>query len=108
VRVVHLEALQRSIHASEVWGILLTARLGDEIHVAWVVAYHAMAPSARQRAFARSQQSHVSAQVQGLVIQAGFVARPGFYAVPEAFTFQYAAVLSDEEDMPVAQEGGQG
>src|SRR5262245_6274331 len=88
IHAVHLEALQRCIRASEVWGVLLTARLGDEIHVAWVVAYHAMAPSARQRAHAFTEQARLSTQVQVLLTQAGLTRLPGFYAVPEAFAFQ--------------------
>jgi hypothetical protein len=102
--IVHVEALQHRIRASEVWGVLLTARLGDEIHVAWVVASHAMTPSARQRAYALTEHSHITGQIQTLVTQAGFVTRPGFYAVPETIAFQYAAALPDEEQ-DAAQEG---
>jgi hypothetical protein len=107
VHIVHLEALQRRIHASEVWGVLLTVRLGDEIQVAWVVASHAMNPGARQRAHAVATQARIQAQVQALVTQHGLTARPGFYAVPEAFAFQYAAALPEEEDGPAAEEGDQ-
>ncbi len=105
VRVVHVEALQLRIRASEVWGVLLTARLGDEVHVAWVVASHAMNPSAHQRARAQETQSSILAQVQTLVTQVGLLTRPGFYAVPEAFAFQYAAALPEEP--PDTPEGGQ-
>jgi hypothetical protein len=106
VHIVHIEALQRRIRASEVWGVLLTARLGDEVHVAWVVAYHAMTPSARQRAHALEAQARILVQVQALVTQAGLITRPGFYAVPEALAFQYAATLL-EEDTSAVSEGGQ-
>lgn len=104
MRIVHLEALQCRIRASEVWGILLTTRLGDEIHVAWVVAYHAMTPSTRQRTYALTEQARISSQVQALLTQASLTTRPGFYAVHEAFAFQYAAALPDEEPA-AAQEG---
>ncbi len=105
VRIVHVEALQRRLRATDVWGGLLTARLGDEIHVAWVVAYYAIAPSARQRDHALSEQTRISTQVQALATQAGLTCRPGFYAVPEVFAF-YAAALPDEEPT-TAPEGGQ-
>jgi hypothetical protein len=105
VRTVHLEALQRRIRASEVWGILLTARLSDEVHVAWVVASHAMTPSAHQRASALSEQARILAQVQTLVALYGLNTRPGFYAIPEAVAFQYAAALPEEASADL--EGGQ-
>jgi hypothetical protein len=106
VHIVHVEALQHRIRASEVWGVLLTARISDEIHVAWVVAYHAMTPGASQRAHALDTQTCILAQVQALVAQAGLVTRPGFYAVPEAVAFQYAAALPEEE-ASADVEGGQ-
>jgi hypothetical protein len=105
VRIIHVEGLQRRIRATDVWGVLLTARLGDEIHVALVVAYHAIAPSARQRDHALSEQTRILTQVQALATQAGLICRPGFYAVPEVFAF-YAAALPDEEST-AAPEGGQ-
>jgi hypothetical protein len=103
-RIVHVEALQRRLRASDIWGVLLTARLGDEVHVAWVVAYHAMTPSARQRAHAITELDRISAQVQALLTQAGLTCRPGFYAVPETYAFQYAATLPGDVG-PAAQEG---
>jgi hypothetical protein len=105
VRIIHVDALQRRLRATDVWGVLLTARIVDEIHVAWVVAYYAIAPSARQRAQALSEQARILAQVQALATQAGLTCHPGFYAVPEVFAF-YAAALPDEEPTAVP-EGGQ-
>jgi len=38
VGVIYLEPLECQMRASHVWGVQLTARVDDEIHVAWVVA----------------------------------------------------------------------
>jgi hypothetical protein len=103
VRVVHLEALERPVRLSQVWGLLLTARLGDEIHVAWVVAACALSPSPRQRAWAQAKQDHLSRQVRALIAQHGLEIKPGFYAlVPPSLLYQHAATLLEGA---AAQEG---
>ncbi len=103
VRVIHLEALERPVRLSHVWGLLLTARLSDEIHIAWVVAACAMSPSPRQRAWALTKQDHLSRQVRALIIEHGLEIKPGFYALaPASLLYQHAATLLDGA---AAQEG---
>ncbi len=104
VQSVRLEALAPQMRASQVWGLLMTARLGDEIHVAWVVAAQAMSPSPRQRAWALAKQEHLSRQILTLIAQYGLEVKPGFYALaPASLLYQYAACLSDGSP---SQEGG--
>jgi hypothetical protein len=104
VRVIHLEALERPVHLSQVWGLLLTARLGDEIHIAWVVAAYAISPSPRQRAWALTKQDQLSRQVRALIAEHGLEIKPGFYALaPASLLYQYAATLLEGA---TAQEGG--
>jgi hypothetical protein len=103
-RVVHLEALERPVRLSQVWGLLLTARLGDEIHVAWVVAACALSPSPRQQAWALAKQEHLSRQVRALIAEHGLEIKPGFYALaPASLLYQHSASLSEG---PASQEGG--
>jgi hypothetical protein len=104
VRIIHLEALERPVRLSQVWGLLLTARLGDEIHVAWVVAACAMSPSPRQQAWALTKQDHLSRQVRALIAEHGLEIKPGFYALaPASLLYQYAATLLEGT---TAREGG--
>ncbi len=104
VHVVHLEALERPVRLSQVWGLLLTARLDDEIHVAWVVAACALSPSSRQRAWALAKQDHLFRQVRALINEQGLEIKPGFYALaPASLLYQYAATLLEGA---TAQEGG--
>ena len=94
VQFVHLEALERPVRLSQVWGLLLTARLDDEIHVAWVVAACAMSPSPRQREWALAKRAHLSRQVRALIAELGLEIKPGFYAlVPASLLYQHAATL---------------
>ncbi len=103
VRAVHLEALERPVRLSQVWGLLLTARVADEIHVAWVVAACALSPSPRQRAWALAKQDHLSRQVCALIAEHGLEIKPGFYALaPASLLYQHAATLLDGA---AAQEG---
>ncbi len=103
VRVVHLEALERPVRLSQVWGLLLTARLDDEIRVAWVVAACAMSPSPRQRAWALAKRDHLSRQVRALIAEHGLEIKPGFYALaPASLLYQHAATLLEGA---TAQEG---
>lgn len=103
VCVVHLEALERPVRLSQVWGLLLTARLGDEIHVAWVVAACALSPSLRQREWALAKRDHLSRQVHALIAELGLEVKPGFYALaPASLLYQHAATLLEEA---AAQEG---
>jgi hypothetical protein len=103
VCVVHLEVLERPVRLSQVWGLLLTARLGDEIHVAWVVAACALSPSPRQRTWALAKQDHLSRQVRALIAEHGLEIKPGFYALaPASLLYQHAATLLEGA---AAQEG---
>ncbi len=100
VRFVRVQPLEREIRNAAVWGVLVTARLGDEVHSAWVVTGFMRLPALVQTGFAEVTQQ-VAQLIKTLAIQAGFEVRQGLYYAPEVMLYQYAAAL------PVAelQEG---
>ncbi len=100
VRFVRVQPLEREIRNAAVWGVLVTARLGDEVHSAWVVTGFMRLPALVQTGFTEVTQQ-VAQLIKTLAIQAGFEVRQGLYCAPEVMLYQYAAAL------PVAelQEG---
>lgn len=90
---VRVQPLEREIRGFSVWGVLVTARLFDEVHIAWVVTGHLRLPALVRTEFAEAQQQ-VAQHIHALAAQMGLDVRQGFYSVtPEALLYQYAAAL---------------
>lgn len=101
--VMHLESRQRVFGNRTVWGVLLTARLGDEIHCAWVVTAQILLPNAAEAEQARAAQALVREQLVACVAQPPLQIAPGSYALaPESLLYQQVALL----DLPSWSEQG--
>ncbi len=100
VPFVRVQPLEREIRGFRVWGVLVTARLVDEVHIAWVKVREARfyTPALHEQAVAT--QAAVVQHIHHLAIQAGLEVYDGWYAVvPEILLYREPA------DWPLEQEG---
>ncbi len=104
VPAIRVQAVPVRMGLLVVWGVLVTARRGDEIHSAWCVADQTTLPiGAERQAKALERQSNAHQRIEEQVRRAGLRVRPGCYAVPEAAFRQVATLV---ERTPGAQKGG--
>lgn len=99
-RFVRVQLLEREILGHRVWGVLLTACLGEEIHIAWVKVQEARLYTPALHTKAVEAQKAVFQQIRHLAAQTGLEVRDGWYAVvPEILLYREPAELW------VAEEG---
>lgn len=93
---IYADALSIRVGWLIVWGVLVTARRGDEIHSAWIIADKAQLPaSAERQRQAQARVMDLRQRIEARVRASHLWVQHGYYAVPVE-AFHQIAQLNEE------------